>query len=495
MVFHHFSLLFLQASISAFVTASAAWALLHLARRRWPSLDARRSPWLLAQGIAFASLILALLPAASRWSLFASVPAGRAGGEWQVLGTDATVVLQETAGALAAPELLPALAWSCSAVYLAGAAWHALRLRRAGRGLRTLLFVAERLDDAAMAAHPAFARQRGALPPVLEVDAPISPMLAGLFAPVLLLPRHMRDLPPLQQQLIVAHELTHLRRRDPLSQHAATLAAILLWFIPAVHSFRDRLQWALELGCDRAVLAGRSQDERRSYAAALLAQLAMQVRAGSGSTPDMAHAALAFGVRGAQALAERIHLIRDAQPAAHGRVACMAALLLLPVLCGASVLLQPQFAWHDAGEAAPAALSDADNAALALQAPLAQLRVTGSYGSINHPGGRPHRGTDFGAARGTAVLAPADGEVAISTDRYEGGARYGKVLVIEHAGGTRTLYAHLDQRLVRAGERVRAGQHIALSGATGKVTGPHLHFEVSQQGAHVDPQALLKGAR
>jgi murein DD-endopeptidase MepM/ murein hydrolase activator NlpD len=486
MGFDHFSLLFLQSSISALVTASAAWVLLHLARGRWPGLDARRSPWLLAQLIPFATLILALLPAASRWSLFASAPAAQDAGKWHVLGTDAMVVLQETAGAQAAPELLPALAWCWAVVYLAGAAWHALRWLRAGRGLRTLLFVAERLDDAALAAHPAFARQRAALPPVLEVDAPVSPMLAGLFAPVLLLPRHMRELPPLQQQLIVAHELAHLRRRDPLSQHGATLAAVLLWFIPAVHSLRGRLQWALELGCDRAVLAGRPQDERRSYAAALLAQLAMQVRAGSRLTPDMAPASLAFGVRGAQAVAERIRLIRDAQPAAHGRFAGMAAVLLLPALCGASVLLQPQFAWRDAG---------ADNAALALQAPLAQLRVTGSYGSINHPGGQPHRGTDFGAARGTVVLAPADGKVAISTDRYEGGARYGKVLVIEHAGGTRTLYAHLDQRLVQAGERVRAGQHIALSGATGKVTGPHLHFEVSQQGTHVDPQALLKGAR
>lgn len=486
MVFNHILLLFLQASISALVTASVAWALLHLARRRWPSLDTRRSPWLLAQLIALASLILALLPAASRWSLFASAPAGLAGGEWHALGTGAIVVLQETAGPLASPDLLPALAWCWAVAYLAGAAWHALRWRRARRELRTLLFVAERLDDASLAAHPAFARQRAALPPVLEVDAPVSPMLAGLFAPVLLLPRHMRELPALQQQLIVAHELTHLLRRDPLSQHAATLTAVLLWFIPAVHSFRGRLQWALELGCDRAVLAGRSQDERRSYAAALLAQLAMQVRTGSSLTPETAPASLAFGVRGAQAVADRIRLIRDTQPAAHGRFGGMAAVLLLPALCGASVLLQPQFAWHDAG---------ADNAAPALQAPLAQLRVTGSYGSINHPGGRPHRGTDFGAARGTAVLAPADGKVAISTDRYEGGARYGKVVVIEHAGGTRTLYAHLDQRLVQPGERVRSGQHIALSGATGKVTGPHLHFEVSQQGAHVDPQALLKGAR
>lgn len=472
-----FALLFLQGSISALVTGSLAWTLFHLARRRWPGLDAWRTPWLLAQLASALTLVLAMLPAASRWSLFAAAPTPAPAG-WHAPDMDTMLVLGDAAVELSGADLLPALAWLWLLAYLIGGARHALRWQRAGRELRALLCLADRLDDAALRAHPAFARQLDGLPPVLEIDAPVSPMLAGLLHPVLLLPRHVRDLPPLQQQLIVAHELTHLRRRDHLWQHAGSLLQVLLWFVPAVHSFHGRLQWALELGCDHAVLAGRPRDERRSYAAALLAQLALQVRA------DMVPASLAFGVRGAQAVAERIRLIRDAQPIAQGRLAGSAALLLLPALCGASVLLQPQFAWHAADTAAPA-----------WQAPLAQLLVTSGFGSINRPGGKPHRGTDFRAPRGTAVLAPADGKVAISTDRYADGARYGEVLVIEHAGGTRTLYAHLDRRLVQAGERVRAGQQIALSGATGRVTGPHLHFEVSRRGAHVDPQVLLKGSR
>jgi murein DD-endopeptidase MepM/ murein hydrolase activator NlpD len=487
-----FPLLFLQASISALVTASLAWTLLALARRRWPGLDARRAPWLLAQLAGAVTLAVTVLPAASQLSMFAAAPSPGA-AQWAVQVPDAimTVVLQESAAEFAALDLLPALAWLWLCAYAAGAARHGLRWRRVGRELRALLFVADRLDAASLRSHPAFASHRAALPPVLEIDAPISPMLAGLVHPVLLLPRHMRGLPPAQQQLIVAHELMHLRRRDHLWQHAATLLQLLLWFVPAVHSLHGRLQWALELGCDRAVLAGRPQDERRSYAAALLAQLAMQARAGSARTT--APASLAFGAHGAQAVADRIRLIRDAHPGARLPLAGSAALLLLPALCGASVLLQPQFAWRDGADAA--ASPGAAPAAPAWQAPLANLRVTSSFGSINRPGGTPHQGMDFGAARGTAVLAPADGKVAVSTDRYEGGARYGKVVVIEHASGTRTLYAHLDTRLVRAGERVQAGQRIALSGATGKVTGPHLHFEVSRQGAAVDPQVLLKGAR
>ena len=480
-----FPLLFLQASISALLTASLAWALLALGRRRWPGLEERRAPWLLAQLAAAVTLVVTMLPAASQLSLFAAAPAPDAAG-WAVHVPEAimTVVLQERAGEIGALDLLPALAWLWMFAYAAGVVRHALRWRRVRGELCALLFVADRLDAASLGSHPAFASPRAALPPVLEIDAPISPMLAGLVHPVLLLPRHMRDLPPAQQQLIVAHELMHLRRRDHLWQHASTLAQMLLWFLPAVHSFHGRLQWALELGCDRAVLASRPQDERRSYAAALLAQLAMQARAGRGAGPDTAPASLAFGAHAAQAVAHRIRLIRDAHPGARLPLASSAALLLLPALCGASVLLQPQFAWRDALDAVPA-----------WHAPLAHLRVTGSFGDINRPGARPHQGMDFGAARGTAVLAPADGKVAVSTDQYEGGARYGKVVVIEHAGGTRTLYAHLDKLLVRPGERVRSGQRIALSGASGKVTGPHLHFEVSRQGAPVDPQALLKGSR
>jgi murein DD-endopeptidase MepM/ murein hydrolase activator NlpD len=69
--------------------------------------------------------------------------------------------------------------------------------------------------------------------------------------------------------------------------------------------------------------------------------------------------------------------------------------------------------------------------------------------------------------------------------------KWGEVVAIEHANGLRSLYAHLDKRLVKEGERVAAGQQIGTSGASGKVTGPHLHMEVSRNGDNIDPQILL----
>lgn len=478
---------FLRGSVSALLTATVAWIVLLAALRRWPALAERRAPWLLALLTGALTLLLVLLPVASRYSLVpATVTLPVALAAPATTSADMTATgsddLEET-------SMLPWCAWFWLGCYAAGAAWHARRWQQGRHLVRGLLRAGDTLDRAALAAHPAFAGQACAVA-VLEVDAPIAPMLAGLRRPVLLLPRHLRAFAVDQQRLIVAHELAHLRRRDHWWQHAGALLQALLWFVPAVHALRRRLHWALELGCDRAVLAGRPASARRSYAAALLAQLQILHRQLAGPVP----AALQFGSAG-PTVAERVRLIRTGGRAAPLPVV-VAIALLLPALCAAGVLLQPRVATVDGGAAAPASAPPSLAAVPQWQAPLAQLRVTSEFGATNRPSGQPHRGMDFGAARGSAVLAPAGGVVTVSTDRYEGGARYGKVIVIDHGDGdgTQTLYAHLDARAVQAGDRVTAGQRFALSGATGKVTGPHLHFEVQRGGGQVDPRTLLRTA-
>jgi murein DD-endopeptidase MepM/ murein hydrolase activator NlpD len=86
---------------------------------------------------------------------------------------------------------------------------------------------------------------------------------------------------------------------------------------------------------------------------------------------------------------------------------------------------------------------------------------------------------------------PADGVVVASTSNYMGEDKWGELVAIEHANGLRSLYAHLDKRLVKEGERVTAGQQLGTAGASGKATGPHLHMEVSRNGQNIDPQSLL----
>jgi murein DD-endopeptidase MepM/ murein hydrolase activator NlpD len=99
-----------------------------------------------------------------------------------------------------------------------------------------------------------------------------------------------------------------------------------------------------------------------------------------------------------------------------------------------------------------------------------------------------HRGTDFHARPGTPVLAANDGQVIVAQGMfYEG-----NLVVIDHGQQFSTLYMHLSRIEVKAGERVRKGQRLGLSGATGRVTGPHLHFAARWQGDYVDPVLLLK---
>jgi murein DD-endopeptidase MepM/ murein hydrolase activator NlpD len=102
-----------------------------------------------------------------------------------------------------------------------------------------------------------------------------------------------------------------------------------------------------------------------------------------------------------------------------------------------------------------------------------------------------HTGVDFLAPSGTTVKAVGAGTVVSAGD----GGSYGNQIVIRHADGMYSQYAHLSSLAVSAGQSVTGGQRIGLSGATGNVTGPHLHFEIRtgpDYGADVDPLAYLR---
>lgn len=489
-----FALVFLQASIASLLTGGCAWLLLRTAARLWPALEARRAPWMLAVVAVAASLVLGLLPASSRFSI---VPA------FELPGVLTSADAPRAAAAPAAPaadtasndasdahgamniEPAPSLLWlgySWLALYFAGLATALARWAQANRRLKALLRAAKHLDRFDLAAHPAFATLRRPLPEVREIDAPIAPMLVGLVRPTLLLPRHLREFDPTQQRLVIEHELTHLARRDPLWMHASFLLQAAQWFNPMVAKLGKRMAWAQELGCDRTVLQGRPASQRRAYAAALVTQMRLQVIPGHGATN-----ALAFGGRVVDAVAARIGMIRDGVPAMPRAVTSALAWAALPAVLAAGMLLQPALAWRlDAPAATTAAAKDE-----AWQAPMERLRVSAFFGIKHTPTGKLHGGMDFAAPAGTKIAAPADGVVTASTSRYLGESKWGEVIAIEHANGLRSTYAHMDKRMVKEGERVAKGQQIGTSGASGKVTGPHLHMEVTRNGSNIDPQTLL----
>ncbi len=97
--------------------------------------------------------------------------------------------------------------------------------------------------------------------------------------------------------------------------------------------------------------------------------------------------------------------------------------------------------------------------------------------------GRWHKGVDWATPVGTAVMASSGGTVA----KAGWGSGYGYVVYINHADGRQTRYGHLSKVLVKPGEYVKQGQKIALSGNTGRSTGPHVHFEILIGGSQVNP--------
>lgn len=117
-------------------------------------------------------------------------------------------------------------------------------------------------------------------------------------------------------------------------------------------------------------------------------------------------------------------------------------------------------------------------------------RITSDFG-LRWRGSSPdlHRGVDLDVPSGTPVRAMAEARV-----RFAGVMRgFGNVVWLDHGGTVLSVYAHLAAIQVREGETVRGRQVIGLSGATGDVTTPHLHFEVWRWGREVDPIPLMGG--
>lgn len=116
--------------------------------------------------------------------------------------------------------------------------------------------------------------------------------------------------------------------------------------------------------------------------------------------------------------------------------------------------------------------------------PLPGARVISPYGTAR---GRNHEGIDIKINRHDTILAAFDGIVRISSTARG----YGNVIVVRHYNGLETVYGHNSKRLVKSGDRVKAGQVLAVSGQTGRASTDHLHFEVRVNGKHIDPNLII----
>jgi murein DD-endopeptidase MepM/ murein hydrolase activator NlpD len=126
----------------------------------------------------------------------------------------------------------------------------------------------------------------------------------------------------------------------------------------------------------------------------------------------------------------------------------------------------------------------------------ARGRLSGAFGAQRvYRGGVPaayHSGADIAAGSGALVAAPADGVVVLAPPPAF--SLEGNLVILDHGMGLSSAFLHLSSASVRVGDRVRQGQPVGRVGATGRATGPHLHWTILWNGARLDPQAVAGGA-
>lgn len=371
-----------------------------------------------------------------------------------------------------------------AALYLTGAALCALFFGAA------YLWNLRRFWDAVPVEDPFIRRWQEEHPTVLPVRIKScrgvsAPMAYGLVRPVILLPAGAGWFDGDRMTYVLTHEYVHIRRGDLLWKLLLTAALCVHWCNPLVWAMYFCANRDLELACDEAVVRILGLDVRKNYARTLL------TAAESGFFP------LCTTYTTKNHMEERIRAIMKIKK--RSLAAVLTAVLLVAGVTAVFATSrapdsQPQPPSHSREDLAVPSQGDGsapENApgGEALVWPLPQ-----EYQEISYPFAgqrtdpftgqvREHLAIDIAAPRGTAVYAAKSGVVV----RSELDETYGNLVELSHSDGVSTLYAHLSERSVEAGQEVTQGETVGAVGATGKATGPVLHFGVLVDGSPVDP--------
>ena len=337
--------------------------------------------------------------------------------------------------------------------------------------------------------------QIGGSVPVLRGDVE-SPMTFGLARPAIFLPR---ELPKEDVPMVLRHELCHLRRKDLWYKGLFLLCACIHWFNPLVWKLSGVAGAHLELCCDEDVVAGQDVCFRKEYG-----QLLLRSAVAGRST------VLATQFGGSDLKGRIMNLFAKKKRGAALVCAVTCAALMMSSLVGCEVRAAEKSAQSEDAVREAVVSTGLDD--LLEQEGTAELSqsivleetlywpVEGEYllsalhGGRTHPitgevGG--HNGIDIVADEGTKVQAALSGVVTES----DFDKQYGNYVLIAHENGKSTLYCHMKECLVEAGDTVSREQIIGIVGKTGAATGAHLHFELRQDGMSVDPIAQYPDAR
>ncbi len=321
---------------------------------------------------------------------------------------------------------------------------------------------------------------------VVTSDSSMTPFTVGVIRPVIYLPSAVEG-DSRCMAAAIAHEMAHVARFDAMWLGLQQLIQTVYFFNPVVWIAGYRLNDAREQLCDATVVSAGGI-AAREYAGGLLDVLRLELR-GAG-VPTMTARKRRINVR----ILSIFEREGGRRPRIVGAVvfSVVFGMFLLPLGSGgASALPAPD----------AVGVSQIDHGQIAgvdfeISNPLPEGRITWSWG----PGHLDpftheevsHKGIDLAAPAGTPVTCPADGVVRVATRVYETSPGSGTVILIDHGNGFETFFAHLGSLAVVEGQQIEKGAVIATVGSTGKSTGPHLHFEVRQDGESVNPAGFVE---
>ena len=449
------------------VAWSAAASLVRkIARKDQPVLSDTGEKLVLAAMLlpVMAGLAVLVAPPVTRLS-----PMPMVSGAFDDFASVATGPLVHTAKA--GPDLIAWAAWALLTLYALGAAIALGRLGWTHTRLRRIVKAATSVGDG-----------------VVHTDAAVPAFAWGRRQVVL--PASLRSLTQDQIGLVLAHERAHQKRHDPLWFLTLSVVEAVFWFNPLIARQGRACRLAAELACDADVI-GQTKTAPRTYAQTLIAALKLTAAASLTCVPAVGEQD-AYRLRVGQ-------IMKPATPPKIARWLLAGLLLIVPVTVAQFAFAQgttpalativPDAKVVPDGKTAPDAKVVPDKAA-AFAIPVDGQTGEG-YGMRKDPfTGKQefHKGLDFIAATGTPVRASAAGTVTLAANWPAG---YGEIVDIDHGNGMKTRYTHLSRTDVKVGDQVAAGQVIGAVGSTGRSTGPHLHFEIWQDGKAVNPAPLL----
>ncbi len=311
----------------------------------------------------------------------------------------------------------------------------------------------------------------------------LSPFTAGVFKPVIYLPqRVIARNDNILLESVIAHEMAHIHRLDHIGKRLQTFIQICYFFHPAVWIAGSRLNIARECLCDELVL-GQNRLPARCYGQGILDILKLNLM-GAHKNGLL----LSFGSPAKKMNYRLQQLLKGGVMKTYQKLIVYGCIIVIGMLV---LPMGPVISTYHAAAADGPKAEDAD---VEMICPLKKGRVTARFGPMLDPLSlkkRHHRGIDIATTRGSEIYAAADGRVTATHLDADAHEAWGHFVRLDHGQGIATCYTHMKEVKVTPGETVKKGRMIGTVGSTGRSTGPHLHFEIIQNGDYVNPQDFV----